>query len=98
MALKNLIQTTLIGFTLGIFLLIGVGQNSSLAATLKEARAVSQDRVIARCLSAVITSCRTNRNLIYSNHGVVPVSEFGTGKHPQAVCRLTHLLKSQNRG
>ncbi len=44
MTFKKLIQTTLIGFTLLIFLLIGVEQNSVIAATLTEAGAISQAR------------------------------------------------------
>lgn len=45
MTFKTLIQTTLIGFAIWICLLIGVGQNPVIAATLTEPEAISQERM-----------------------------------------------------
>lgn len=45
MIFKTLIQTTLIGFAIWICLLIGVGQNPVIAATLTEPEAISQERM-----------------------------------------------------
>ena len=45
MIFKQLIQTLLLGFTLCFFLWIGIGQNLTVASTLTEANAVSQERI-----------------------------------------------------
>jgi rhodanese-related sulfurtransferase len=45
MIFKKPIQTILLGFTLWVCLLIGVGQNPMIAATLTEAGSISQERM-----------------------------------------------------